>query len=104
MEDQSVNESGSRSGSLVPRIARRRRRHVGKLWGLIGAVVLCVNAEYVLGDVLRLDLAEDFRLIVGTALVAGMFLGGVAGAFLMKPDVSPDEITGRAHPSHGRDG
>ena len=99
MKDHSQN-----SGSLVPRITRRRRCHVGKLWGLIGAVVLCANAEYVLGDVLGLDVAADFRLIVGAALVAGMFLGGVAGAFLMKPDVSPDEITGRAHPSHGRDG
>lgn len=98
MKDRSEN-----GGSLVPRIRRRRRSTVGKLWALIGAVVLCANAEYVLGDVLGLDLAEDFRLILGTALIAGMFIGGVAAAFLMRPDAGADGIAGRAHPSRGRD-
>lgn len=92
----------ARSGSLVPRIPRRRRRF-GKLWGLIAALVLCAGAEYVLGDVLGLNLTEDFRLILGTALVLGMFAGGVVAAFLMRTDTGTDDIAGPAQPSRGRD-
>ncbi|MFZ5676662.1 MAG: hypothetical protein ACOZAM_27185 [Pseudomonadota bacterium] len=98
-----MKEHSQNSGSLVPRIARRRRSHIGKLWGLIGAVVLCANAEYVLGDVLGLNLEEDFRLILGTALVGGMVLGGLAAAFLMRPEIGAEDVAGRAHPSRGRD-
>lgn len=98
-----MKDRSQKPGSLVPRIARRRRRHIGKLWGLIGAVVICANAEYMLGDVLGLNLERDFRLILGTALVIGMFLGGLAAAFLMRPGISAEDVAGRAHPSRGRD-
>lgn len=76
---------------------------MGKLWGLIGAVALCASAEYVLGDAIGLDLAEDFRLILGTALVVGMFLGGLAAAFLMKTDISAEDTASPAHPTRGQD-
>ena len=76
---------------------------MGKLWGLIGAVALCFSAEYVLGDAIGLNLADDFRLILGTALVVGIFLGGLAAAFLMNTDISAEDSASRAHPTRGQD-
>jgi hypothetical protein len=101
MTDQSENTTGIPGGPLVPRVRRRRRNHIGKLWCLVGAVVLCATAEYLLGDVLRLNLADDFRLILGTALVAGMFVGGVGGAFLMRTEISADDMAPNRGPDNG---
>lgn len=56
------------------------------LWALAGAVVLglaAINMEQFLGERLNLKLPEDFRLILGTALLAGMFVGGMVASFIM---------------------